>query len=186
MLSSNGDERCPAFRLDVGRIDDGEPTEREPLADEIVEQLERVGSGGLVVLVVGDHPATGIGRDDLRRQKVATRERALTGAAGADEDDERQLGMARFTATVSRVELESRGREERPRSMEPPATPTLGAHSQALRAAADTRGRADRDRPCRGVPSPARELAFDQLRHVWQPKRLVEPDEIRLHLASPH
>jgi hypothetical protein len=91
MLPCDRHQRRPRLGLDVGRIDNGEPAEREAFADDVVEQLEGVARGGLIVLVVADHAAASVGRDDLRRQEMASRERALAGPAGTDEHDERQF-----------------------------------------------------------------------------------------------
>lgn len=44
--------------LDVGGVDDGEQPPPEPGADDVVQDIERVGGGGLVVLVVGDSRTT--------------------------------------------------------------------------------------------------------------------------------
>ena len=91
VLARQRDQRAARVDLHVGRVDDGQPPRRQPLADDEVEQLERVGGGGLVVLVVGDQAAAEVGRDHLGRLEPLARERRLARAADADEDDEAQL-----------------------------------------------------------------------------------------------
>ena len=68
------------------------PSARRLAGDE-VQDLEGLVGDGLVVLVVADHRAAGVGREDLGRQEVLAGEGALARAAGADQDDEGQLGM---------------------------------------------------------------------------------------------
>ena len=70
----------------TGSRSDSDSTIDEP------EHLEGILGDGLVVLVVTDHRPTGVGRKDLRRPEMLTRERALARVAGADEDDEGQFG----------------------------------------------------------------------------------------------
>lgn len=85
-------ERLAGLRLNVGGIDHRESAQGEPLPGDEPEHLEGVLRDGLVVLVVGDHPPAGIGRDHLGGSKMPAGERALSRAAGTDEDDEAQLG----------------------------------------------------------------------------------------------
>ncbi len=97
-----------ASTLHVGRVHDGQPPGRQPLADDEVEQLERVRGGGLVVLVVGDQAAAEVGRDHLGRLEVLARERRLARAADADEDDEAQLGHPKLGHAVTLELVEDR------------------------------------------------------------------------------
>ena len=83
---------CPGFGLDVGGVDDRQPAQRQPLGGDEPEDLEGVLGDGLVVLVVAHHPPAGVRREDFRGQEVPAGERALARAAGADQDDEGQLG----------------------------------------------------------------------------------------------
>ena len=46
----------------------------------------------LIVLLVADHRTASVRRQHFGRQEVSARERALAGTAGADEDDEQQVG----------------------------------------------------------------------------------------------
>ena len=86
------DERLARLGLHVGRVDDGEPAAREPLAGDVVQHLEGVVGRGLVVLVVGDQAAAEVGREHLGRREVLAREGRLAGPGGADQDDEGELG----------------------------------------------------------------------------------------------
>src|SRR5262249_62225861 len=56
-----------------------------------VQQLEGVLAGGLAVLVVADHAAEEVRREDFRRVKVPPRERGLAAAGGTDQGDETQF-----------------------------------------------------------------------------------------------
>jgi hypothetical protein len=53
---------------------------------------ESIVGRGLIVLVVTHHPAARIRRQDLGRQKVLARKRALPRPARANQDDKRELG----------------------------------------------------------------------------------------------
>ncbi len=92
VLAGQLDELLAALGLHVGGVDDGEPARGEPLAGDVVQDVEGVTAGALVVLVVGDQPPAEVGGDDLGRLEVPAGERGLARAAGADEDDEGQVG----------------------------------------------------------------------------------------------
>ena len=81
-----------ASALHVGRVHDGQPPAPQPLAGDVVQEVEGVGGRGLVVLVIGDQAAAEVGRDDLGRRKCSRGEGRLAGAGGADQDDQAQLG----------------------------------------------------------------------------------------------
>ena len=85
-------QRLAGLGLDVGGVDHREPPQGQPLPGDEPEHLERLVRDRLVVLVVADHPPAGVGREDLRGLEVPAGERALARAAGADQDDEAQLG----------------------------------------------------------------------------------------------
>jgi len=61
-------ERPPVLGAHAGRVHDGEPPPREPLARDVVEHVECVRRRGEVVLVVGDQPAAEVGGQDLWRK----------------------------------------------------------------------------------------------------------------------
>ena len=92
VLAGERDQRRPGLRLHARRVDDGQPPGREPLARDVVQHVERVHGGRLVVLVVGDQAAAEVGGDHLGRLEVRPGERRLAGAGHPDEHDERQLG----------------------------------------------------------------------------------------------
>jgi hypothetical protein len=50
----------------------------------------------LIVLVIADHATTGVRGKNLGGQKVGTRKRTLARSAGADQDDEREVGDGYF------------------------------------------------------------------------------------------
>jgi hypothetical protein len=81
-------ERPSSFRLHVGGIDDRELAGGEPLGGDEVQDLEGVFGRSLIVLVVRNQRAAGVGGDNFRRFKVLRRKRRLTTAGWTDEDDE--------------------------------------------------------------------------------------------------
>ena len=85
-------------RLHIGRVHDRQPAASQPLTRYISEHVERVGRGGLVVLVVGDQPAAEVAGQHLEWAEVLAGERGLAGAGYADEDDQGQLGDAELPA----------------------------------------------------------------------------------------
>ena len=101
VVARQRDQRAARVDLHVGRVHDGQPARRQALADDEVEQLERVGGRGLVVLVVGDQAPAEVGRDHLGRLEPLARERRLARAADADEDDEAQLGHPKLGHAVT-------------------------------------------------------------------------------------
>src|SRR5271165_6953074 len=92
VLSGQFHQRFASLGLDVRSVDHREPPQRQPLPGDEPEHLERLVRDRLVVLVVRDHAPAGIGREDLRGLEVAAGEGALARAAGADQDEEAELG----------------------------------------------------------------------------------------------
>ena len=101
------DEALAGAGLHVRRVDDRQPAQLEPLADDELQDLERVLGRGLVVLVVGDQPAAEVARDDLGRLEVLGGERRLARAAHSDQDDERGLRYAQCRHEASSVRVKS-------------------------------------------------------------------------------
>jgi len=77
MLAGQFDERPARLRLHARRVDHRQPARGEPLARDVVQHVERVRSGGLVVLVVRDEPAAEVRGDDLGRLEMPGGERRL-------------------------------------------------------------------------------------------------------------
>nr|BFE54005.1 hypothetical protein GCM10017745_74320 [Saccharothrix mutabilis subsp. capreolus] len=77
--------------LHVGRVHHGGPPGGEPLARHVVQHVERVAGGRLVVLVVGHQAAEVVAGQDLRRREVRARERRLARAGGADQHHQAQV-----------------------------------------------------------------------------------------------
>ncbi len=92
VLAGQVDQLTPGVLLHVGRVDDGATAGGEPLAGDVVQDVEGVAAGALVVLVVGDQAPAEVGGDDLGRREVALGERGLAGAGGADQHDEGEVG----------------------------------------------------------------------------------------------
>lgn len=90
------DQLTAALALDAGGVDDGEPSGGQPLAGDVVEHVEGVGAGALVVLVVGDQAAAEVGGEHLGRLEVACREGRLAGAGGADQHHQGEVGDGQF------------------------------------------------------------------------------------------
>lgn len=91
MPSREFDKAFAGFRLDVGGVDDDQATAREAHPRDVVEDVERIACGRLVVLVVGDNAAACVRRNDLSREKMLAGKRRLAGPGYSDEDDERDL-----------------------------------------------------------------------------------------------
>jgi hypothetical protein len=92
VLACKGDEWLPRLRLDIGRVDDRHAGVREPRARDKAKGFERLGCGGLVVLVVGDEAAEIVGRQHLSGQKVLRGKGRLAGAGGTDQQNEGAVG----------------------------------------------------------------------------------------------
>ncbi len=88
ILPGQFDPGLAGLGLDVGGVDDRQPSECQPLPGDEPEDFEGVLGDGLVVLVVADHPPAGVGGEDLGGPEVLAGERALARAAGADQDDQ--------------------------------------------------------------------------------------------------
>lgn len=91
VLAGDLHQRGPGFGLDVRGIDDGQPPPRKPLGRDGVQQIEGVERGGLVVLVIADEPAAGVGGEDFRRAEMQAGKRTFARAARADENDKREF-----------------------------------------------------------------------------------------------
>ena len=87
-----GDQGAAVLRADIGRVDHGQTPRRHALGGNEVDQVEGVARGGLVVLVVGDQAAAGVGGDDLGGLEVAAREGRFAGARGSDQQDQAEIG----------------------------------------------------------------------------------------------
>ena len=65
------------FGLHVGRIDHRQPSSRQPLSRDEVQNLESVFAGRLIGLIVGNQAPAVIGRNNLRAQEMLPRKRRL-------------------------------------------------------------------------------------------------------------
>jgi hypothetical protein len=54
VLLRQGNERFASLRLDICGIDHRQPSSSEPLPNDLVQKVECVPGGGLIVLIVGD------------------------------------------------------------------------------------------------------------------------------------
>ena len=88
VAAGQGHERGAGLGLDVGGVHDGEQATTQPGAGQVVQHLEGVGRGRLVVLVVGDQGAAEVARDHLGGLEVLSREGRLPAAGHADEHHE--------------------------------------------------------------------------------------------------
>ncbi len=86
------DQLPPCVGLHAGRVHDGATARGEALAGDVVQDVEGVLGGALVVLVVRDEAAAEVGRDDLGRLEVPAGEGGLAGAGGADEHHQGEVG----------------------------------------------------------------------------------------------
>ncbi len=86
------DQLASAVLLHAGRVDDGAAACGEALARDVVQDVEGVPAGALVVLVVGDQAPAEVRGDDLGGLEVAVRERGLARAGGTDQHHEGEVG----------------------------------------------------------------------------------------------
>jgi hypothetical protein len=92
ILSGKIDEWLASFGLHIGRVNDGQSTQGEPLSRDEVKYREGSVRDGLIVFLVADHGAASVGRQYLGRQEVLAREGAFARSAWADQDDKGQFG----------------------------------------------------------------------------------------------
>src|SRR5215471_7916081 len=85
VLTCQRDQCLARIALHIGRIDDRQPTSLQPLANDVMQQIERLDCGGLVVLVVRDQAAAEVRRDDLRGTEVRSAEGRLPRAGYPDQ-----------------------------------------------------------------------------------------------------
>jgi hypothetical protein len=91
VVAREPDQGLACIGLDVGRVDDRQPPQRQPGAGDRVQGPEGFPRDGLVIRVVGHHRAEGVRRQHFRREEMLRGERRLPRPADTDEDDEREL-----------------------------------------------------------------------------------------------
>ena len=91
VLAGDGYQLSARLGLDVRGVHDGQPAGLQPLAGDVVQQLERLRRGGLVVLVVGHQAAAEVRRDHLGGAEMRAPEGRLARAAHADQHHQAQL-----------------------------------------------------------------------------------------------
>ena len=64
------DQVLAILGADVGRVDDGQPAARQPLAGDEMQHPEGILGGVLIGLVVGDPAAAAVGGEHLRRREM--------------------------------------------------------------------------------------------------------------------
>ena|SRR6266508_1212660 len=90
-LAGQGDQRLVGLWLDVRGVDHRQATGSQKLARDIVQQVEGVIGGRLVVLVIRDQATAEIRRENFGRLEVGAGEGALASAGRANQDDQGQL-----------------------------------------------------------------------------------------------
>ncbi len=98
VLAGQPYELGPGLGLHIGGVDDGQPTGRQPLARDVVQHIERIAAGALIVLVVADQPAAEVGREDLGGPEMPCGEGGFARSGGADQHHERQIGHRERTS----------------------------------------------------------------------------------------
>jgi hypothetical protein len=91
-LSRKFDQRLAGLGLHVRGVDHGKPAQGQTLGHDLVQECKRFFGHGLIVLVIADHATASVRRENLGGQEVLAGKRTLAGAAGTDQDDERQIG----------------------------------------------------------------------------------------------
>jgi hypothetical protein len=92
VLPRHFEERLAALGTHVGRVNHREPSRREALRADQVQQLERVFRRSLVHFVVADHSAEEVGREHFGWLEVLTCERGLPATGRANQKHQRELG----------------------------------------------------------------------------------------------
>ena len=85
-------QRLAGLGLDVGGVNDRQAAQGQPLASNKAKHIECIPGDGLIILVIAHHRPAGVGREDFRWQEMLARECAFARAAGADQDDEGEVG----------------------------------------------------------------------------------------------
>jgi hypothetical protein len=91
VLSGECDERLARFWLHVGRVDDRQAAQRQPLRGDEVQDLKGIVRHRLIVLVVADRRSAGVRRQHFGRQKVLARKGTLARTGRADKDNKGQV-----------------------------------------------------------------------------------------------
>ena len=114
VLAGKLDQRLAGFGLHVRGVDDNQPAQGQALGGDVMQKRKGFVRDRLIVLVVADHATAGVRRQNLGGQEVFAGERTLAGAAGADQDDEGQLGDGDFhwcshwnTSSAARLQVPS-------------------------------------------------------------------------------
>lgn len=94
------DQLTAGVLLHAGGVDHRATAGREPLARDVVQDVEGVPCRALVVLVVGDQTSAEVGGDDLGGLEVAVGERGLAGPGRTDQNDEGEVGDGQYTALL--------------------------------------------------------------------------------------
>src|SRR5580704_119038 len=69
-LLRESDEGLASLRLDIRSVDNGESSTRESLSNDLVQEIERIARGGLVVLVVRNKRPAKVRGNYLCREEV--------------------------------------------------------------------------------------------------------------------
>lgn len=99
VLAGECDQLPAGVGLDAGRVDDGQAAGGEALARDVVQDVEGVAAGALVVLVVGDQAPAVVGGDGLGGLEVLAGEGGLARSGGPDQNDEGQVGDGKCART---------------------------------------------------------------------------------------
>jgi hypothetical protein len=91
VLAGQRHQGLARFGLHVRGVDHRQPSAGQTLRRDEVQHLERILRGRLIVFVIADKRAAFVGREDLARQEVLARKRALARTAGSDQHDERKF-----------------------------------------------------------------------------------------------
>src|SRR5262249_24950209 len=83
-LASEGYQRLAGLGLDVGRIDDSQSPRSEPLTGHVMQHIEGVSGGRLIILVVCHEAATKIRRKNFRGLEMRPSEARLAASRRAD------------------------------------------------------------------------------------------------------
>jgi hypothetical protein len=151
---------APAGRVQAQRVHDRRQAAPGPCGDDLVEQRERVGRRGQVMLAAADDGAKLIGGHDLLRAIPRARPAGLARAGRADEHHERRIGdhgglpgpACRWRTHSDQPGLIQRRTPARPASR-PPARRARASHNRPPAPRRPVRARRSAGRPADSRPS---------------------------------
>ncbi len=99
ILAGQLHQRLAILQAHIGGVHHRQPTTLEPLAGDVVQDVEGVRRGRLIILVIGHQPSTVIRGDHFSWAEVAAGEGGFTAAGSAHQHHQRQFRQRDFHAS---------------------------------------------------------------------------------------